>query len=96
MSACHDGWSGALDSRALVAAGVGAVFGVLVTYLAGRRQWWKVSGAFALGVGWLLNVVTEGNKSQAEHNAVFATSILLFSYFLIVVVTDRRAQRRAG
>jgi hypothetical protein len=96
MAACHNGWSGALDSRALVAAAVGALFGVLVTYLAGRHQWRKASGAFALGTGWLLNVVTEGNKSQAEHNVVFATSLLLFTYFLVVVFADRRAQRHAG
>jgi hypothetical protein len=96
MAACHDGWSGALDSKALVAAAVGALFGVLVTPLAGRRQWWKASGAFAFGVGWLLNVVTEGNKSRAEHNVVFATSLLLFAYFLMVVLADRRAQRHAG
>jgi hypothetical protein len=96
MAACHDGWSGALDSKALLAAVFGAIFGAVVTYLAGQRQWRTASGFFAVGVGWLLNVVTEGNKSRAEHNVVFATSLLLLAYFLIVVVSGRRAQRRAG
>ena len=96
MAACHDGWSGALDSAALLAATFAAIYGAVVTYLAGQRQWWMASGVFAFGVGTLLNIVTEGNKSRAEHNAVFATSLVLLAYFLIAVTAGRRAQRRAG
>jgi hypothetical protein len=85
-----------LDSRALLAATVAAIYGAVVAQWAGQRQWWKASGVFAFGVGMLLNIVTEGNKSRAEHNAVFAASLVLLTYFLIAVTADRRAQRRVG
>jgi hypothetical protein len=96
MIACHDGRTGALDSKALLAAVIGAGMGAGVTYWTGQRHWRKASGVFALGAECLLNVVTEGNKSRAEHNVVFATSLLLLAYSLFVVVADRRAQRGAG
>jgi hypothetical protein len=96
MAACLGGWSGTLNSSALFAAIFGAIVGAGITYQATTRQWWKASGLFAFGVGVLLNIVTEGNKSRTEHNVVFAMSLVLIVYFLIVVFTDRRAQRRAG
>jgi hypothetical protein len=46
--------------------------------------------------GALPDVVTEGNKLRAEHNAVFVTSLVLLAYFLIAVTAGRRARRRAG
>jgi uncharacterized membrane protein len=97
MAACRSGWSGALDSNALFATVVIAIPGVGVICLVAMRQWWIASGVFALGAIWLLNILTEGNKSQAEHNVVLATSLLLLAYFLIVVgAAAKRAQRRAG
>jgi len=85
-----------LDSNALFAAVVVAIPGVAVIYSLAMRQWWIASGVFAFGAMWLLNIVTEGNKSQAEHNVVLATSLLLLAYFLIVVgAAAKRAQRRA-
>jgi hypothetical protein len=95
MAACHDGWSGALDSKSLLAVIIGVGMGVGVTYWAGQRHWWKASGVFAFGAMLVLNVVTEGNKSRAEHNVVLATSLLLLAYFLFVVVVDKRPQRGA-
>lgn len=85
-----------MDSKALLAATFTAIYAALVTSLAGQRQWWMASGIFAFGVATLLNVVTEGNKSRAEHNGVLATSLLLFAYFVIAVTASRRAQRRGG
>jgi hypothetical protein len=85
-----------LDGKALLAAVFGAIYGGLVISLAGRRQWRMASGISAFGIAWLLNVVTEGNKSRAEHNVVFATSLLLLAYCLIAFAAGRRARRRTG
>ena len=83
-----------MDGTALSAAIISAVISAAVTYSIVRRQWWRASGAVAMGSSALLNLVTEGSQSHAEHKAVFAASITLLAFFLIAAFADARARRR--
>jgi hypothetical protein len=96
MPLCLEDRRAALDSRALFAAALGVCLGALFVRVAGRGQWWPLSGALAFGAGTLLNVVTQGNKSRTEHNVVFATSLLLLAYWLIAFIAGRRKRRQAS
>lgn len=67
-----------MDSRAAVAAVMGALFGLVIGMAlstadaerAGKQHWWGVSALCALGIGLVLGIVTEGNRSRPEHNVV--------------------------
>jgi hypothetical protein len=83
-----------VDSGILMAAMLGAAFGLAVVVLVVKRQWWKASGICALGTMFLLDNMTEGNRSRTEHNVVLAIGLVLLAYFLAVVVAATATQTR--
>lgn len=95
-----------MDSRAALAAVIGALFGLVLGVVisgagadrAGKRKWWGVSALCAFGTAIELGIVTEGNPSRLEHDVVFAVQLLLLACWLswCVIATGawRRARRR--
>jgi hypothetical protein len=83
-----------MDGKALAAGIFSAVMGALAVYQAVKHRRWEASGTAAFGCGALLNIVAEGNHSRAEHNVVFAVSLILLAYYMITVFTGSRARRR--
>jgi hypothetical protein len=68
-----------VDSRAAIAALIGVMFGAAVAVCVGDRQWRDASAIGALGIVFVLGVVTEGNHSRLEHDVVFAVILLLLA-----------------
>jgi hypothetical protein len=82
-----------MDARALVSGLFGAGIGAAVCYRLVRRDWLGAGGVLSIGTAGMLGMVTAGNRSHAEHSAVFAGSICLILCFAITAaVRQRRLQ----
>jgi hypothetical protein len=82
-----------MDGKALAAGIFSVIMSALAAYQAVTHRRWEASGVAAFGCGALLNIVTEGNHSHAEHNVVFAVSLTLLAYYLITVLTAWKTRR---
>jgi hypothetical protein len=83
-----------MGGQALAAGIFGAAVGAAACRLIIRRDWLTASGAVAIGIAVLLGTVTEGNRSHAEHTAVFAITMCLLVYFAVAVAAGQRARQK--
>ena len=83
-----------MDAQALVAGLLGAGIGAAVCYGLVKRDWLSAASALSIGAAALLSIVTEGNRSRAEHSAVFAASMSLILCFAVTLVIRARRHRK--
>ena len=83
-----------MDGRAAIAALFGVAIGTAVAACVGKRQWWDASAICAFGTAFGLAIVTEGNHSRLEHNAVFAVGLVLLACSVVATRAGMRARRR--
>lgn len=84
-----------MDDQALIAAVFGTAIGAGACYLFLRRDWLATGGLLAIGAASVLGVITEGNRSHAEHTVVFVVTMgLIVCYGVSVGVRQRRVHKR--
>jgi hypothetical protein len=59
-----------------------------------ERRWRAATAIAAFGGTILLNLVTAGNQSRVEHDAIFGVSLAGVAYAVAAFAADRRTQNR--
>jgi len=77
----------------LLAGLLGAAVGAGTCSWIARRRRLRASGLAAIGTAALLNVSAAGNRSHAEHQVVFAASVVLIGCFLFAALATARRPR---
>lgn len=85
-----------MNGYVLVAGIFSAVIGGSVTFQAVRRNWWAASGQLAIGVIFITNIATSGNRSRTEHTIVFWVSIILVVFLGFAVYMNSKNKRRSS
>jgi threonine/homoserine efflux transporter RhtA len=84
-----------MNVMALITGLAGAVYGGIAVWLVAlrRRRPWTAAGLIAVGSWLLITMATAGNRSRAEHKAVWLASCVLWAFFIVCVAMDARRRR---
>jgi hypothetical protein len=82
-----------MDRQALITALFGVATGAVGCHFLIRRDWFRATGALALGAAALLNLITEGTHSPSEDLAKDAVTAGLMVIFVVAVLLHQRLAR---